>query len=432
MKILKVFDSKQIRTAAIGSLIVKFLSALFALINGVLLANLLTVKDFGIYILALTTITIISIPVSLGLPNLITRYISKYEINKNIAAIKGILIRSNQLVLLTSLLAFIIAFLLYIIWWKNYPENVVSTFWYAFLLMPLLVFGSLRAAALRGLKFIILGQLPETFLRNIFLTFFLLLAVLFDFELVPYKAMILHSIAAALAFIIGYLFLKRKLLTRLKNITPAFKNKLWFKETIPFSITSGVQVIKTKLLTFILVIFGSLEAVAIFDIAMRGATLVSFTLDALNTAISPYLSSAFEQNKKETLQRIVTKSARIIFVFSLPVALIFIFFGKSILELLFAKAYVVSYIPLVILCIGQLVNSLTGSVGTVLNMTGNQKYFSKIQIQMMILSALLSVPLIIYYSVIGAALTFSFVIISQNIILVILVRKKLKINTTIY
>ena len=432
MKILKVFNSQQIRTAAIGSLIVKFLSALFALINGVLLANLLTVKDFGIYILALTTITIISIPVSLGLPNLITRYISKYEINKNIAAIKGILIRSNQLVLLTSLLAFIIAFLLYIIWWKNYPENVVSTFWYAFLLMPLLVFGSLRAAALRGLKFIILGQLPETFLRNIFLTFSLLVAIFYDINMSPHMAMILHGIAAALAFIIGYLFLKRKLLTRLKNITPVFKNKLWFKETIPFSITSGVQVIKTKLLTFILVIFGSLEAVAIFDIAMRGATLVSFTLDALNTAISPYLSSAFEQNKKETLQRIVTKSARIIFVFSLPVALIFIFFGKSILELLFAKAYVISYIPLVILCIGQLVNSLTGSVGTVLNMTGNQKYFSKIQIQMMILSALLSVPLIIYYSVIGAALTFSFVIISQNIILVILVRKKLKINTTIY
>ena len=432
MKILKVFNSKQIRTAAIGSLIVKFLSALFALINGVLLANLLTVKDFGIYILALTTITIISIPVSLGLPNLITRYISKYEINKNIAAIKGILIRSNQLVLLTSLLAFIIAFLLYIIWWKNYPENVVSTFWYAFLLMPLLVFGSLRAAALRGLKFIILGQLPETFLRNIFLTFSLLVAIFYDINMSPHMAMILHGIAAALAFIIGYLFLKRKLLTRLKNITPVFKNKLWFKETIPFSITSGVQVIKTKLLTFILVIFGSLEAVAIFDIAMRGATLVSFTLDALNTAISPYLSSAFEQNKKETLQRIVTKSTRIIFVFSLPVALIFIFFGKSILELLFAKAYVISYIPLVILCIGQLVNSLTGSVGTVLNMTGNQKYFSKIQIQMMILSALLSVPLIIYYSVIGAALTFSFVIISQNIILVILVRKKLKINTTIY
>ena len=432
MKILKVFNSKQIRTAAIGSLIVKFLSALFALINGVLLANLLTVKDFGIYILALTTITIISIPVSLGLPNLITRYISKYEVNKNIAAIKGILIRSNQLVLLTSLLAFIIAFLLYIIWWKNYPENVVSTFWYAFLLMPLLVCGSLRAAALRGLKFIILGQLPETFLRNIFLTFSLLVAIFYDINMSPHMAMILHGIAAALAFIIGYLFLKRKLLTRLKNITPVFKNKLWFKETIPFSITSGVQVIKTKLLTFILVIFGSLEAVAIFDIAMRGATLVSFTLDALNTAISPYLSSAFEQNKKETLQRIVTKSARIIFVFSLPVALIFIFFGKSILELLFAKAYVVSYIPLVILCIGQLVNSLTGSVGTVLNMTGNQKYFSKIQIQMMILSALLSVPLIIYYSVIGAALTFSFVIISQNIILVILVRKKLKINTTIY
>lgn len=432
MKILRLFNSKQIRTAAIGSLSIKFLSALFALINGILLANLLSVEGFGIYVLAFTTISIITIPVSLGLPHLITRYISKYEVSNDDSAIKGLIIRSNQLVLITCVLAIVIALITYYIWWNNYSDQVVKTFWYAFILLPLLVFGSLRASTLRGLKFIILGQLPDTFLRNLFLTLSLLIVVLIDYEIAPYKAMILHSIAAALAFIIGYLFLQKKLLYRLKKVTPTFNNKLWFKEAIPFSITSGVQVIKTKMLTYVLALFGNLEAVAIFDVAMRGATLVSFTLDALNTAISPYLSSAFEQNQKDSLQRIVTKATRIIFVFSLPVALIFIFFGKPILELLFSEEYIVSYIPLAILCVGQLVNSLTGSTSVLLNMTSNQKYLSKNQIQMMIITFVLSIPLVIYYNVVGAAFVISFVIALQNILLVLFIRKKLDINTTIF
>ncbi|MBE9490622.1 MAG: oligosaccharide flippase family protein [Bacteroidetes bacterium] len=432
MGLLNIFSSKQIKTAAIGSLVIKFLSALFALFNGILLANLLTVKDFGIYVLAFTTITVISIPVSLGLPNLITRYISKYEITNDVSSIKGLLIRSNQLVVITSLLAIIVAFISYAVWWKSYPMNVVSTFWYSFLLLPLLVFGSLRASALRGLKFIILGQLPDTFLRNLFLTFFLLLAILFDFKIEPQIAMILHAFAAAIAFLIGYFILKNKLLNRLKGETPTYKNKLWLKEAVPFSITSGVQVIKSKLLIYVLAIFGSIEAVAIYDIAMRGASLVAFTLDALNSAISPYISSAFELNQKVSLQRIITKSTRLIFILSLPIALFFIVGGETIISLLFGDKYTIAYIPLAILCVGQLVNSFTGSVGIVLNMTGNQKYLSKNQVQMMLISAILSIPFVIYYDVIGAALVYSFVLILQNIILVVYVKNTLNINTTVF
>ncbi len=432
MRLHNIFNSKQIKTAAIGSLVIKFLSALFALVNGIILANVLSVKDFGIYVLAFTTITVISIPVSLGLPNLITRYISKYDITNDVSSIKGLLIRSNQLVVITSVLAVTIAFISYVVWWKNYPANVVSTFWYSFLLLPLLVFGSLRAAALRGLKFVILGQLPDTFLRNLFLTCFLLIAILFDFKIVPHSAMILHSIAAAVAFFIGYFILKKKLLNRLKNEIPTYKDKLWLKEAIPFSITSAVQVIKSKLLIYVLAIFGSIEAVAIYDVAMRGASLVAFTLDALNSAISPYISSAFELNQKIVLQRIITKSTRLIFILSLPIALVFIVGGETVITLLFGDKYAIAYIPLVILCVGQLVNSFTGSVGIVLNMTGNQKYLAKNQIQMMLVSAALSIPFVMYYDVIGAALVFSFVLILQNIILLIYVRRKLNINTAIF
>jgi O-antigen/teichoic acid export membrane protein len=432
VKILKIFNSKQIRTAAIGSLTIKFLSAFFALINGILLANLLSVQEFGIYILAFTTITVISIPVSLGLPHLITRYISKYEVTKNLSAIKGLLIRTNQFVLLSSLLAGLIALVLYVVWWKNYPSNVVATFWYAFILLPLLVFGSLRAATLRGLKFVILGQMPDTFLRNLFFSFTLLWVTFYEQDMTPQRAMIFHCIAAAIAFFIGYLFLKQKLLNQLRKIKPIFLSRLWLREAIPFSVISGVQVIKSKFLTYVLAGFVGIEAVAIFDVAQRGAALVSFTVDALNMAISPYISSDFERNNKESMQRIVKKTARIIFVFSIPIAFLFIILGKPIIGFLFGSEYELSYLPLVIICIGHIVNAISGPLLAVMNMTGNQRFLSKNQIQMMFLSALISFPFIYYYDVIGAALVFSIVFIIQDLILVFFIKKKLNVNTTIF
>lgn len=432
MKILNFFSSKQIRHAAIGSLGIKFLSALFALVNSILLAKVLSINGFGIYILAYTTVLLLSIPVSLGLPNLITRYISKYEVDNESAAIKGLLIRSNQLVVLTSLMAALLALISYAFWWKSYSLDIVLTFWYSFLLLPVLAFGALRSAALRGLKFIVLGQLPDTFLRNFFFTAFLLCFLIFDYQIVSYIAMILHAISAFLAFLVGYWFLKIKLLNRLKKVKPIYANRLWIKEAIPFTIIGGVQVIKQKLLTYVLAIFGSVEAVAIFEVAIRGAALVSFTVDALNTAIAPYISSAFELQQMDALQRIVKKVARIVFGFSLPIALIFIIGGKPVIGFLFGENYYVSYIPLVIACCGYLINSIAGPTGSVLIMTGNQHYLSKNQTMMLIATAVLSVPLIHFYDVIGAAIVFSMVIFLQDSILVFFIRRKLKINTTIF
>ncbi len=432
MKILKFVNSQHIKTAAFGALGIKIFSALFALLNGVLLTHLLSVKDFGIYILAFTTINILTIPVSLGLPTLITRYVSKYVVNDDKPAIKGLLIRSNQLALFTYLITLVIALVSYLLWWKSYSLNVTETFWYSLILLPFLVFGSLRTAALKGLKFVVLGILPETLLRNFFFCTLLLIIYFSNINLTPSAAMIYHSLAALLAFIIGYIFLKNKLLNQLKNVQAIFKNRFWFKEAMPYSIASGTKAIKSKLLIYVLAFFGAVEAVAIFEIAMRGAKLVSYTSGALNPATSPYISSLFEDKQKVTLQGVITKTSLIGFVFSFPMAIVFFLFGKPILNTFFGANYIVSYIPLVILCIGQLFNAMAGPTGEVLNMTGNQRYFSKNQFQMLVIGAVISVPLIYYYNVIGAAIVFSLILILQNMLLVIFIKRKLKINTTIF
>ncbi len=431
MKISKIFNSTNIRVSAIGSLGIKFFSAFFAFLNGILLARILSVKDFGIYILAFTTLTVLTVPVSLGLPNLITRYISKYEVYKDKPAIKGLLIKTNLFVAVSCLVAYVLVFVSYFIWWKKYDIIFTETFIYALIGLPFIALGSLRSAALRGLKFVVLGQLPDTFLRNFLFFLGIAFFALVGYNLTPQSAILLLTAATIISFFVGYYFLQIKLLNSLKHIKPTFKSKEWLKESIPFTLTSGIEVIKSKSLTYILAIFGSLEAVAIFEIATRSSALISFTLDGLNSAVAPYISSAFEKKNMESLQRIVTKTTRIVFVFALPVALVFIIGGRPLLDFLYGMEYSVAYWPLVILCLGHLVNAFTGSAGIVLNMTGHQGYLSKNLAVMMVLMLISSIPLVLKYDVLGASIAFSAIFILQNITWVLYIRKNIGINTTI-
>ena len=285
---------------------------------------------------------------------------------------------------------------------------------------------------MRGLKLIILSELPDTLLRNFLLTILLMGCILLEYPLSPQLAIVFQIVAAGIGFLLGFLFLYKKLLNKLKKVSPIYNTKEWYVQTIPFSINSGIQIVRSKLLTYLLAIFGSIEAVAIFDVAMRGAALVSFTLNALNSAISPFISSAYEKGNTLQIQKIVKKTGRIIFAFSLPVALIFIVGGKGLVMYIFGNEYAVAYFPLLILCIGQLVSAMVGSVGTLLSMTGNQKVFSNSNVIMLIINMILGVPLIMIWDEIGAALLFSAILIFQNYILLKYVQKNLNINTSIF
>jgi O-antigen/teichoic acid export membrane protein len=432
LKILKVFNSKQIRTAAIGSLSVKFLSALFTFLNSILLARILGLEQFGIYTLVIATTIILTVPNSIGIPNLIIRYVSKYEVTKNYRAIKGLLKSSLRIALLNTMIIWVIAILSYFIWWNQFDEYLVRAFWYGLILLPLLVLGSLKAASLKGLRFIILGQIAEVLLRNGILFFGLLICLFINLDMTPDKAVLIHIVAASISLFFGYLFLYRKLHVKTKDIVPEYKNRMWLKETLPFALNNGIQVSKSKAISYILAVFSSIESVAIFDIAMRASALVSFTLDAINSSIAPHISSAFEKKNITQLQRLLTKSSRIIFLSALPVVLIFILGGTQLITFLFGNEFSSSYTPIIILSIGQLVNAGAGSVGIVLFMTGNQLYFTKVVAVLTIIYIVLSIPAIIYYDVIGSAVILSLLLVVQNLILVFYVKKKLRINTAIF
>jgi len=168
----------------------------------------------------------------------------------------------------------------------------------------------------------------------------------------------------------------------------------------------------------------NVDDVAIFSVANRLSMVISLVLLVVNIIISPKIAPLYESNRLDRLSVLVKKCSLLLFILCLPTFLIICFFPSDILGLI-SPIYTDYGTVLIVLCIGQFLNSISGSVGLVLNLCGHQRVATYVSILSFLLLLSFSLILVPMYSVIGAAIALSISISIQNVILVFLVKYKL-------
>src|SRR5205823_5633754 len=141
----------------------------------------------------------------------------------------------------------------------------------------------------------------------------------------------------------------------------------------------------------------------VFAIVSRLSDLEGYMLFAMNVVLAPVISKLFTENNLHELQRVITNSLRIGFIFSLPIIICFLFFPTFFLGF-FGDEFGAGKFALILLTISQVVNFATGSVGYLLTMTGHQRTAIRLLILCALLTTLLSVLLIPKWGVNGAAI----------------------------
>jgi O-antigen/teichoic acid export membrane protein len=149
----------------------------------------------------------------------------------------------------------------------------------------------------------------------------------------------------------------------------------------------------------------------------------------VNAVIAPRFAALHTQGQMAELQRLVTLSARAIFVFSLAFTAGFVVLGIPFLRIFFGPAYERAYMPMLVLLAGQLVNAGAGSVVTLLNMTGYERETAKGIVLSAGLNLALNLLLIPLWGIVGSALATTASMIVWNVVLWRAVQKKLGINT---
>jgi len=366
----------QLLRGGMGSIAIKILATGLSFLVAVVLARLLGPEGYGIYAYTFALISLLAIPAQFGLPNLVVRETAKAHANEDWGLMSGIWRWANTAAGILSLAFALVAGVLAWAFSDRFTEVQVATFVWALLLLPLIVLGNLHGAALRGLRRVVAGQLPEFVLRRGFFILFVLAVVLLwaPNELTAANAMALNASAAAVSFGIGAWLLHRVRPPETRAATqPVYQTHAWFRAVLPLALLSGMQMINQHTDILMLGMFRTAEDVGIYRVVVQGGVLVVFGLQAVNLVVAPHFARLHSLGDKVTLQRLATLSARASLAIALPAVLAFVFYGEAILHWVFGSAFAAGHTALAIIALGQLVNAGIGPVGFLLNMTGHER-----------------------------------------------------------
>jgi O-antigen/teichoic acid export membrane protein len=418
-------------TAAIFALDLIMLG--LSLVLTVVLARALGAAQYGVYAYAIALVAALGIPLRVGLPKLVVREVAAYRARSEWHRMRGLLRWANSTVLISSVVLVAVAWLAAWLGAGATVSPTTITVALALPLLPLAALGAVRSATLSGLHFVVLGKLPEAVVRP---AVFLLLLVggwlaFAGRGLTAPSVVVMDVLATGIAFTVGAAVLRTRLPNEAREGPATYTTHAWRRSTMALALVAGLQFINHRVDILMLGVLRDTAEVGVYQVATRGADCVHLVLMAVNAVLSPTVSSVYASGQFDRLQRLMTQSARLVLLCSLPIGLAFIVWGKWILTTVFGPEFGAGATPLAMLSAGQLVNAAAGSVGLLLTMTGNERYTVRGVGVAAVLNIVLNAVLIPAWGGFGAAVATVTSLVTWNALLVFWAHRRLGIHGTV-
>jgi O-antigen/teichoic acid export membrane protein len=388
-------------------------------------------EQYGIYIYVYNWIYILVLMPKMGLDVSIIRYIPQYNIKKEWALLRGIIKKSIHIVFVSSLALSSILMIIILFYKRHtYENNMLNTFMTGSLIIPVMALIKIYESFIKSLNRPIRALFPFFIIYPaIMISALGLIQVL---NLSVNSSLIMGLTFTAL--LISQLTFIKSLKFSLKDIpgkAAEYLTKDWICTSLPLFLISSLQILINKIDILIIGLIIDTKSAGIYAVAALVSSIISFPLDATNITIGPQISEKFHTGNINDLQKLLTDSMKIACVIMLPLILCLCFGGKLILSM-FEQEYVKGYTCLMILVSAHIFNTITGSVGLILSMTGFQNILAKIMVPMVLLTIIFNITLIPHYGIDGAAVATMLTIILWNLISICAVKKLIGVNPSIF
>jgi O-antigen/teichoic acid export membrane protein len=395
----------------------------------VLLARFLGSEGYGIYALAFAWANLLMVPAILGLNTFLVRGIAVYEVREQWALMKGLLFRTNQLVLLASTTIAGAGAIVALIWLS---PSLRGPFCVAMLLVPLTTLTLLRQGAMQAFGRVVSGQLPEYLIRPL-----LILAGAMALELVghgvltPTTALGANVTGVAVAFVVGAVLLKRALPAALRSVRPKFVTREWLHASLPMMLISGVWMANNYITTLVVGTLDGPRAAGVYSVVQKGAEVIVIILYATNMPFAPAAARLHARGDRQGLEHTTERMARATLMVSAPIAAALMIFPHVYLGL-FGPSFQTGATALIIIALGQLINAAAGPSGNVLIMTGQERIAVRGVAAGLLANVVLAVVLVPPLGVTGGAIAFASSLVLWNTALVVLARRLVGVNVTAF
>jgi O-antigen/teichoic acid export membrane protein len=383
----------------------------------IFLARVLGASEYGHYSYAAAWVALLQVIAAFGLPDATIRFTSAYCAESRWGLLRGFLRDSTTLLVITS--SIVAATFACVIWLKQSQLGTTSTnvLYVAAISTPPVALAAVWAARLRGLKRIAESALPMDIIHPIvFAMFFVVAGTIFSDSPTGADAMLAHGLGALSAFLLAAYFFHRALPTGARSARIQRDRRSWLGVSTPLMAMSLLVMARARSTTLLVGLSMTSEQVGYFASANQVSLLTSFGAMAIAIWAAPFISEMHTKRDMPGLQRLMRLATRSGAVLMLPMAVAFIVFGREILSS-FGNEFQAGYQALVILTLGQVVNAVTGPVGFLMIMTGNQSVATRVEIVCTALQVGLVVTLLPAWGIEGAAFGTAVATVVRNLLM---------------
>lgn len=418
--------TREVIYSASLALLVKIIAAAGVFALNLVLARMLGASGSGVFFLALSIIIVISTICRVGLDSTIVRFISTCLSVGKVSKVLDIYSKSVNYTLFctitfTIIMYFTASWLSHNVFHEPLLESQIKIMVFGIVPLSLL---AIHAYVFQGLKKIVL----HTSVLSVWTPLFALVIMYFFIDKASLEVAAYAYVSASfLTLIIAYI--SWKVVT--SEIDTSNIEKVDSKELLKVSIPVLWIVILNLIITWspilLLGAWSNSESIGVYSAASRLALLTSFILIAVNSIAAPKFAALYHTRDIEGLQAVYRSSLLLMIFAASPILLAFLIVPEWFMGL-FGEEFLVGKNALIILAVGQFVNVMTGSVGQILLMCGYEYILKRIAILCAILSVSLGFALIPSYGLLGAAFSTVVVMIVQNLLATLAVKRMLGIN----
>ncbi len=388
----------------------------------VLITRSLPPREVGVYFVCVSLVMVLAVIARAGLDYGVISFTGVGLARDETGVARGSIMLSLQIV---SVLATLTAALVVLVWSAWISEFAVGL---GILVGLLLVADSVRqvaSEAFRGFGDIPRASAYGNALRGVLFLGFLGAGRLLWSDL-DLARCLQASVIASAATCAWALF---ALMRRLRTLGPpsAVARGPILRQSLPMMATSLAGLILSQ--GAVLVVGGLLDArsAALYGAALRVALLLEAPLFVANAVVLPIIVRLHAVGDSAALEHVLRRAATVISLAMLGALVVLIVGGQMLMRTLFGPFFAGAAPVLAILAGAQLVNSLAGSSGITLSMTGNERAAMLISSVSAVAAVLLEVILGQMFGINGVAIGAAVGIAAANIVMVAAVRARLGI-----
>ncbi|TWU67586.1 flippase [Crateriforma conspicua] len=409
------------------SFLLKGASGGIGFLTTVVLGRTLGASGSGVFFLALSILTISSAVSRLGFDQAITRRVAQLKENNEWPKINSLHRRTITYITVCSCLFSAILYTLAPTLAENCFQNpkLLPALRWACLSIPPFSLTWAHSHFFQGIGKISLFQTFQNLCTySIFLTLWFSASTLL--KTIPQTAQLASALFAAACYISATAsIITWQKTTRQKKQSPTdIENLEWCRDVSPLF---GMLIISQLLLWTPQIILGAFweeSQVGIYTASLRLANLVSLILVGVNSVVFPRFAALHARGDHDNLKALAQRTARLMLIGCLPFLISLLMLPNLFLSL-FGKDFTAGSTVLQIITLGQFFNVATGSVGGLLNMTGNQGAAFKCLFASLLVALMGSFALIPSYGAEGAAVSQSLSISIAMTLLTVTATKRL-------